>query len=86
MRATLNAMLGRHRAEQPRLSEHGEERRKRLGVCQMCMGAEELQLAGRVCRRKLREHQPAEQRLMRSNRFVAGESWIRTITGLSSSR
>jgi hypothetical protein len=25
------------------------------------MGAEELQLAGRVCRRKLREHQPAEQ-------------------------
>ena len=43
------------------LSERGEERRKRLGVCQMCMGAEELQLAGRVCRRKLREHQPAEQ-------------------------
>jgi hypothetical protein len=43
-----------------RLSERGEERRKRLGVCQMCMGTEELQLARQVCRRKLREHQPAE--------------------------
>src|ERR1700730_477978 len=46
--------------EPARLSERGEERRKRLGVCQMCIGAEELQLARRVCRRKLREHQPAE--------------------------
>jgi len=40
--------------------ERGEERRKRLGVCQMCIGAEEPQLTRRVSHRKLRKYQPAE--------------------------
>ena len=43
------------------LSERGEERRECFGSGEMCVGAEELQLARRVCRRQLGEHQPAEQ-------------------------
>jgi putative transposase len=41
--------------------ERGEERCERLGVCQMRMDAEELQLTRRISRRQLREHQPPEQ-------------------------
>ena len=47
--------------EPARLSERGEERSERSGRGEMRVGAEELQLARRVCRRKLGEHQPAEQ-------------------------
>jgi hypothetical protein len=43
------------------LSERSEERRECLGIRQMRMGAEELQLTRRVSRRQLREHQPPEQ-------------------------
>ena len=43
------------------LSERGEERGECFGSGEMRMGAKELQLARRMCRRQLAEHQPAEQ-------------------------
>ena len=43
------------------LCERSEERGERFGAGEKRVGAEELQLAGRVCRRQRGEHQAAEQ-------------------------
>src|SRR5438034_4827064 len=45
-----------------RLPTRGEERGEGFRSGEMRVDAEELQLARRVCRRQLCEHQPAEQR------------------------